>query len=191
MSPLGRNSLIAAAVVALVFAGVSLLLKAVVLPGMIESGNRILVTSVASALTQFYADFQRWPNGSTPEELWRELGGRAAFEEAAHAGTPVVARTVAMSEVMLTPNYMRDIPTRTDGFNVLDGWETPLHFELNPLAPARVISAGPDRKFGTPDDVSAEAAMAPRQMRPMRIDYKRGEAIREYREIQEARRQRR
>jgi hypothetical protein len=165
MSSLRRNSLIAAAVAVAAIAGVLLLLKTIVLPVMIESGNRILVNSVASALTQFYADFQRWPTASTTEETWRELGGRVAFEESAPAGAPAVAKAVAISDVLLTPNYMRDIPARTDGFNVIDGWETPLRFEFDPLGPARVISAGPDREFGTADDVSAQAGIAPRLMR--------------------------
>jgi hypothetical protein len=182
---LRRNSLIAATVGVVTIAGVFALLKAVVLPRMIESGNGVLVRSVAVALTQFFADFQRWPAGST-EEIWRELGGRVAFEESAAAGTPAVAKSVAISEVLLTPNYMRDIPARTDGFNVIDGWETPLRFELEPLEPARVISAGPDRQFGTADDVTAEAPMAPRRIHPSRVDFNRAEAIREYRERQEA-----
>jgi hypothetical protein len=189
MSSLRRNSLIAASVLALAFAGVFLLLKVTVLPAMIASGNRVLVGAMATALTQFFADFQRWPVGSTPEEICLELGGRSAFDDAAGAGA--AEKSAAMSEVLLAPNYMRNIPSRTDGFNVLDGWETPLHFDLPPMAPARVISAGPDRRFGTGDDVSADAPMAPRRMRPARIDLVRAEAVREYREREEARRQRR
>jgi hypothetical protein len=45
------------------------------------------------------------------------------------------------------------VPKHAPATYVLDRWGTPFRVESSGISEPRLISAGPDREFGTPDDI--------------------------------------
>jgi hypothetical protein len=187
MSPLRRNCLIAALVSALLLGSVVFSLQNILIPSMLESGNRSLLNATATALTSFYADFQRWPQGSTTD-VWAEVTGRPAYEGGSGSFDPAQSTPLSVAEALPLMNYLRDLPARASGTAIVDAWGVPFQFEFPEGGSARIMSAGPDQRFGTSDDMTSEAPPAPKNTRPRRIDVKRAQEIRRHQDATEAKR---
>jgi hypothetical protein len=185
MSPLRRNSLIAALVAALLLGTVHFSLNGVLVPSMLEQGNHSLLNATATALTNFYADFQRWPRGSL-RDIWAELTGRPPLD--ASPDDPTQSKPPTIAEAVPLVNYFRELPIRAGAEAVIDAWGVPFKFEFSETGPARIISAGPDRQFGTGDDMTAEASPAPRNTRPTRTEFRRSQEIRRQHLLEQAKR---
>jgi hypothetical protein len=55
-------------------------------------------------------------------------------------------------------NFLREVRQHLNwSGELVDQWGTPVRFETGHKYPIRMISAGPDKIFGTPDDISGDA----------------------------------
>ena len=90
-----------------------------------------LIAAIADAVDAYSLEYGQCPS-STNQELVKELTGQNAME----------LRFIVLHRGQLN-RYGE----------VVDAWDTPLRFISSRHGPVQIISAGPDRTFGTSDDV--------------------------------------
>lgn len=103
--------------------------------------TEVLLSSIEGALSMYHTNFGDYP-------IFDEAGCRVLVE---YLQGPVDSR-------YWKGPYMRFKAEDLDEHNnVLDVWKTPLSYvypqKIRPNVPYLLISAGPDRKFGTADDI--------------------------------------
>ncbi len=140
-------------------------LTRIVLPGMKLRGNQEIMRIAAGAVSRFQQDFQLWPSGG-PDSVFSQLRGEVV---------PRIAQDGVTRELITVPptsgdpvNYMRNAAGHITPEGLLgDAWDTPFTFTFPAAAapagtPGKLLSAGPDKKFGTPDDMSVDIPALPR-----------------------------
>lgn len=100
--------------------------------------TKAIISSLESALSMYETDFGDYPAGTTSKILVELLQG--PVENKIWNGPYI--------------RFKREDIDRNG--NIIDGWKTPLIYKYpqseNENVPYLIISAGPDKKFGTEDD---------------------------------------
>ena len=115
---------------------ISLLLYVFVWPETKKTATSEVAFVIEDALEQYKADQDRYPTGADNASVVKALYGENPRKK----------------------DYLVKMKSIIRDGQFTDYWRTPLQIELPATGAARVISAGPDRNFGTEDDITSQPA---------------------------------
>lgn len=109
-------------------------------PRMLANANEEMVADWKAGLTLRYQETGTWPRQDTLQNFMED-----------------VYILLGANNRRIVGGYMHGRPSKNNGEAIVDVFNTPLRFTFEGDQ-CRVVSAGPDRIFGTEDDVSSDTA---------------------------------